>query len=125
MEALEIFRMVAQEFEEIKDDEVRKWIELVKPIVSEKRFGKMYNQALALLAAHRLKMAGKGDNTTGKIDDMMRVNSYSEGDISVGYSVSQNVNASVDAEYALTAYGLQYLSIRRLVIVPIISAGEH
>jgi len=125
MEALEIFRMVAQEFEEIKDDEVRKWIELVKPIVSEKRFGKMYNQALALLAAHRLKMAGKGDNTTGKIDDMMRVNSYSEGDISVGYSVSQNVNASVDAEYALTAYGLQYLSIRRLVIVPIISAGER
>ena len=125
MEALEIFRMVAQEFEEIKDDEVRKWIELVKPIVSEKRFGKMYNQALALLAAHRLKMAGKGDNTTGKIDDTMRVNSYSEGDISVGYSVSQNVNASVDAEYALTAYGLQYLSIRRLVIVPIISAGER
>lgn len=125
MEALEIFRMVAQEFEEIKDDEVCKWIELVKPIVSEKRFGKMYNQALALLAAHRLKMAGKGDNTTGKIDDMMRVNSYSEGDISVGYSVSQNVNASVDAEYALTAYGLQYLSIRRLVIVPIISAGER
>ena len=125
MEALEIFRMVAQEFEEIKDDEVRKWIELVKPIVSEKRFGKMYNQALALLAAHRLKMAGKGDNTTGKIDDMMRVNSYSEGDISVGYSVSQNVNASVDAEYALTAYGLQYLSIRRLVIVPIITAGER
>ena len=125
MEALEIFRMVAQELEEIKDDEVRKWIELVKPIVSEKRFGKMYNQALALLAAHRLKMAGKGDNTTGKIDDMMRVNSYSEGDISVGYSVSQNVNASVDAEYALTAYGLQYLSIRRLVIVPIISAGER
>ena len=59
MESLEIFRMVAQEFEEIKDDEVRKWIELGKPIVSEKRFGKMYNQALALLAAHRLKMAGK------------------------------------------------------------------
>lgn len=125
MEALEIFRMVAQEFEEIEDDEVHKWIELVKPIVSEKRFGKMYNQALALLAAHRLKMAGKGDNTTGKIDDMMRVNSYSEGDISVGYSVSQNVNANVDAEYALTAYGLQYLSLRRLVIVPIISAGER
>lgn len=125
MEALEIFRMVAQEFVEIADDEVHKWIELVKPIVSEKRFGKMYNQALALLAAHRLKMAGKGDNTTGKIDDMMRVNSYSEGDISVGYSVSQNVNANVDAEYALTAYGLQYLSLRRLVIVPIISAGER
>ena len=61
----------------------------------------------------------------GKVDDALRVSSYSEGDVSIGFSVSQGNNMSVDAEYALTIYGIQYLSIRRSKIIPIISAGER
>lgn len=125
MEPLELFRLVATEFSEVEDEEVKKWMELAKPFVSKKKFGNTYDHAIAYLTAHKLKMAGKGDNTMGKVDDALRVSSFSEGDASIGFSVSQGNNMAVDAEYALTIYGLQYLSIRRQRIIPIISAGEN
>ena len=125
MEALEIFRTIATEFKDVSDKDVEMWIELSKPLISEKRFGNTYQQALALLAAHRLKMAGYGDNSVGRVDDALRVSSYSEGETSISYSVSQGGNNAVDAEYTLTAYGLQFLTIRRSKIISIISAGEN
>lgn len=123
--ALRIFRIIATEFSDIADEEILKWIELAKPFVSKKKFGNTYDHALAYLAAHKLKMAGYGDTTMGKVDDALRVSSFSEGDASIGFSVSQVNNMSVDAEYALTIYGMQFLSIRRSRIIPIISAGER
>ncbi len=123
--ALEIFRMVATEFAAVADEEVFKWMGLAMPFISKKRFGKSYDHAIAYLTAHKMKMSGLGDNSMGKVDDALRVNNYHEGDASIGFSVSQANNMSVDAEYALTTYGLQYLQIRRTRIIPIISAGEY
>lgn len=125
MTPLEIFRLVATEFKDVDDAEVEKWMELTKPFISKKKFGNTYNHALAYLTAHKFKMAGYGDNTMGKVDDALRVSSFSEGDASIGFSVSQANNMATDAEFALTSYGLQYLSIRRLRIIPIVSAGEN
>lgn len=116
---------MAKEFSEIADDEIFMWIELAMPFVSKKKFGNTYEHALAYLAAHKLKMAGYGDTTMGKVDDALRVSSFSEGDASIGFSVSQVNNMSVDAEYSLTIYGLQYLSLRRSKVIPILSAGER
>lgn len=124
MTALETFRLIATEFVEISDEDIEDYVELVKPLISEKKFGNTYNMALALLVAHKLKMAGYGDTSTGKVDDALRVSSYSEGEVSISYSASQSGSISVDAEYTLTAYGLQFLGIRRSKIIPIISAGE-
>lgn len=124
MNAIQIFRLVATEFEDLTDDTVEKWLELTAPMISKKRFGKLYDQALALLTAHRLKMSGYGDTTLGRVGDSLRVGSYSEGETSVSFTVSQGTNLLADAELALTPYGLEYLSLRRLVIIPIRSAGE-
>lgn len=124
MDTLQIFRMVATEFNELAEETVNGWIELTKPMVSKKRFGKLYEQALALLTAHRLKMAGYGDNALGTVGDALKVSSYSEGETSVSFSVNQATNLQADAELALTPYGLEYLSLRRLVIISIRSAGE-
>ena len=124
MTTLEMFRTTAPEFDETPDDVIEKWIELTKPLISERKFGNTYPFALALLVAHKLKMAGYGDTSTGRVDDALRVSSYSEGEVSISYSASQSGSISVDAEYTLTAYGLQFLGIRRSKIVPIISAGE-
>lgn len=124
MSPLEIFRLIATEFGDIDDGTVEKWIELVKPLISAKRFGETYNQALALLAAHRLKMAGYGEDSNGTIGDTLRVGNYSEGETSIGFNVSQATNLLVDAELTLTAYGLQFLSLRRSRIISIVSAGE-
>lgn len=124
MEAIKIFRLVATEFEGLNNETIESWMELTAPLISEKRFGKLYNQALALLTAHRLKMAGYGDGTYGTVGDTLRISSYNEGDTSISFSVNQGTNLLADAELALTAYGLEYLSLRRLVVVSIHSAGE-
>lgn len=138
MEALEVFRLVATEFTNIPDDNVvdpetgavitygvRSFIELYADQISEKRFGKSYQKALAYLTAHKLKMSGYGDVSNGKIGDSLRVGSYSEGETSISYTTNQQTNMQIDAEYALTSYGLEFLTLRRNVIVPIVSAGER
>ena len=124
MTVIEIFRLVATEFKDLDDDKVMAWSELTAPLISKKVFGKLYDQALALLTAHRLKMAGYGDSTYGTVGDTLRIGSYSEGETSVSFTVNQGTNLLVDAELALTPYGLEYLSLRRLVVIPSRSAGE-
>ena len=109
----------------MKDDKVAQWLELTSPLISKRVFGKLYDQALALLTAHRLKMAGYGDNSYGTVGDTLRIGSYSEGETSIGFTVNQATNLLVDAELTLTPYGLEYLSLRRLVVIPIRSAGER
>ena len=125
MTALEIFRLVATEFSSMKDAKVSQWLELTAPLISKRVFGKLYDQALALLTAHRLKMAGYGDNSYGTVGDTLRIGSYSEVETSIGFTVNQPKNLLVDAELTLTPYGLEYLSLRRLVVIPIRSAGER
>ena len=122
--ALRIFRVVATEFADLSEDTVTAWFELTAPLIGKKIFGKLYDQALALLTAHRLKMAGYGDSSYGTVGDTLRISNYSEGETSVGCSVGQATNLMVDAELALTPYGLEYLTLRRLVVISIRSAGE-
>ena len=138
MEALAIFRMVATEFKDIPDEDVideetgkivtpgvRSFFALYADQISRNRFGSAYEKALAYLTAHKLKMNGYGENgASGKIGDSLRVSSYSEGETSISFSTNQGTNLQVDAEYALTVYGLEFLTLRRNAIIPIISAGE-
>ena len=138
MEALEIFRIVATEFSDLPDEDVideetgkvtqygvKTFIELYKDQISKKRFGSSYEKALAYLTAHKLKMNGYGESSTsGTISDSLRVSSYSEGETSISFSTGQQTNLQVDAEYALTVYGLEFMTLKRNAIIPIISAGE-
>lgn len=138
MEALDIFRIIATEFADMPDEDiadedtgkikqfgVKTFLELYSDQISERRFGKSYLKALAYLTAHKLKMSGYGDNSSnGKIADSLRVNSYSEGETSISFSTNQQTNLQTDAEYALTVYGLEFLTLRRNAIIPILSAGE-
>ena len=136
MKALEIFRMVAKEFSNIPDEDevdgsgavvqygINSFIDLYADQISKKRFGSSYEKALAYLTAHKLKMNGYGDVGTGTIADSLRVGSYSEGETSISYTTGQQTNLQVDAEYALTVYGLEFLTLRRNAVVPIVSAGE-
>lgn len=123
-DAVRIFRLVATEFDVLNNETVEAWLNLTAPLISKKVFGKLYDQAIALLTAHRLKMAGYGDNQYGSVGDALRVGSYTEGETSVSFNVNQGTNLMADAELALTPYGLEYLTLRRLVVISIRSAGE-
>lgn len=137
MDALEIFRLIAPEFSDIPDEDekdpetgkviqygVKSYIQLYSDQISEKRFGSTYQEALAYLTAHKLKMNGYGNVENGTIADSLRVGSYSEGETSISFTTNQQTNLQVDAEYALTVYGLEFLTLRRNAVIPIISAGE-
>lgn len=124
MTALEIVRLLAKEFDDVDDDTVSKYIELEKPNISKKKFGSSYEKALALLAAHRMKMNGLGSSEYGTIADSIHMTSFSEGESSVTFSHSQANNSQVDGEYTLTTYGLQFLTLKRTVNIPIMVGGE-
>lgn len=137
MDALAVFRLVATEFASMPDDDVvdsntgsvteygvNSFLQLYSDQISEKRFGSSYQKALAYLTAHKLKMNGYGNTENGMIADSLRVGSYSEGETSITYTTNQQSNLQADAEYALTVYGLEFLTLRRNVVIPIISAGE-
>lgn len=87
----------------------------------------MYQQALAYLAAHKMKMSGFGKTIgIGTIGDTIGLSSVSEGETSVSFSNNQAANITTDSEFGLTVYGMQYLQLRKRCIVTIVSAGvEH
>jgi len=129
---LVIFRIIGVEFSNVADDIVCQWIDLTIPLVSRKRFAHLYYQAVALLTAHRMKMAGMGITTEDPLADigqmgvgnLTRVASYSEGETSISFNQNLSQFTDKDAELALTIYGIQYLTLRNMRIMPIISAGE-
>lgn len=120
-------RLIAEEFNSITDEKLALWIEMLRPMVSRKQFGNLYEQALAYLVCHKLKMAGNGANPLGDLGAIgigFAVGSVSEGGSSVSFGANQSSNLATDAELGLTAYGVQLLQIRRMVIVPIHCSGE-
>ena len=125
MTAIEIFRLIATEFKTVPDESLGKWLELTAPYISKRRFGRLYDQALALLTAQRhCGQKRTGNSSYGTVGDTLRVGSFSEGETSIGFTTNQATNLLADGELALTPYGLEYLSLRRMVIIPIRSAGE-
>ena len=81
-------------------------------------------QAVAQLAAHKKKLAGfGGDGMEGIPVNGGGVSSYTEGGTSVSFNTTQQTNLVSDAEYGLSNYGTQVLSLRRSCIMPILLAG--
>lgn len=122
MTVIEMIRLIAPEFDWTSEADLEQWIEFAKPFVSKKQFGKLYNQALALFICHKMKVAGLGENDgMGTFADAVRFSSYSEGSRSVSFNNGRSGTA--DDELTLTPYGLQYIALRKMVVVPITSSG--
>lgn len=128
MQAIEIIHLIGKEFVSVPDSVLEKYIEMVKPLVSRKQFGNLYQHGLAYLVCHKLKLAGYGESLLGDIGGAANtdysISSVSEGGSSISFGVSQGGNLTPDAELGLTSYGVQYLQLRRSVIVPIHVSGE-
>jgi len=132
---LKIFRVVASEFADVDDDTVDTWIYLTDPLVDKRRFGKLHDQALAFLTAHRMYLAGIGQADEddpladiGKIgvDNLRRVSSFKEGQTSITFNHDQgDMNAEGDAYYELSKYGMEFLKLRKARIINIVSAGQN
>lgn len=128
MQALEMIRLIGKEFDSLSDAQIIPYIEMVRPMVSKKQFGDLYEHGLAYLVCHKLKLAGYGESLLGDLGGAANtdysVSSVSEGGSSISFGTSQGGNLTPDAELGLTSYGVQYLQLRRMVIVPIHVSGE-
>lgn len=113
-----IVKKVGTEFKSASDEDISFWTDLQAPVVSKKKFGADYNLAVALLVCHAMKMAGNGDSSLGTIANTGRLASVSEGGVSISFATS-TAGTTGDAEYQLTSYGLQFISIRNRHIMPI------
>ena len=129
MTVIEMVRLISgDEFENISDEDIEQWDEFVSPLVSKKQFGKLYERAKALLICHKLKMAGYGGDESlgalGKIGNSFIASSVSDGGSSVSFANAGPSNTQINAEYGMTVYGMQYLQILKMCVVPInISRG--
>lgn len=127
MQAIQYIRLIGKEFISLTDAELHLWVEMVRPMVSRKQFGKLYEQAIAYLVCHKLKMAGYGENPLGDMGAIgigFAVGSVSEGGSSISFGANQSSNLATDAELGLTAYGVQFLQLRRWLLSPSIAAAS-
>lgn len=127
MTQLEMFRKIAPEFQQISDDEVQGMLDLVGDILSKKRFGKMYDRAVALLAAHQftLQTMIASDENAGAATSLTSgaLVSEREGDLQRSYGGMASASSGDDMDYLLkkTVYGLQFLTLRSMCIVPVMT----
>lgn len=123
MTALELFRQMAPELADIPDDRVQLELDFQGDAVSRDKYGKYWERAVIYLAAHSLTLsqliqsgsAGSAAITGGQI--VME----KEGDLQRQYgSGTAGGSASGDGDSLLrkTAYGLLFLSLRDMLIVP-------
>ena len=116
MDQLTLLRTIAPEFEELEDTVLQTWLDLTQPLVSKSAFGAAYEQAVAYLAAHRMKMAGLGaEGAFGNIADRTGVVSYTEGATSVSFGNNTGV-AGAESSLSLTTYGMEYLRLKQTII---------
>ena len=126
MTALEILKLTVPETKNMQDDELEKWITLARPLVSEDKFGQMYEQAVALHTAHKMCLSGAFGNLAGTkltLASVQGIGSVSEGETSISLDTAGTSIAATDpmaAEYGKTIYGLQYLSLCSQVLVNIV-----
>lgn len=128
MTVIEIIRVIGSEFKDVEDDVIEQWIEIFEPMVSRKQFGKLFNQALAFLICHKMKMAGMGENALGDLSaaaNGFSVASVSDGGSSISFANIGAGNLASNAEFAMTAYGTQFLQLAKMCIVPIHVSGEE
>ncbi|MCL1987424.1 MAG: DUF4054 domain-containing protein [Firmicutes bacterium] len=132
---LATFRLIAPKLREIDNKTVLQWINLTAPLVSKRKFGNLWEQALALMTAHRMTLSGVGlfDNETETENETLpqdayqtaRVSSYSEGSVSISYNDNLEKLGNLTSDLGMTEYGVQYQSLLRLKVIPILNSGER
>lgn len=121
-------KLGAGEFDNVSQKDIEWWVEFVTPMVSKKQFGKLYDHARALLICHKLKMAGLEDNALGemgKVKNGFSASSVSDGGSSISFASSGVGNLTTNAELGMTIYGMQYLQLLKMCVIPIHISGEE
>ena len=116
---LAVFRVIAPEFSQMTDAQVKAIITLYQGFVSKKTFGEKYNLAVAYITAHmialnKLYTTTEGASTSSSIADIKR---EKEGDLEREYAIP-DASDYMSLLYK-TYYGRMYLQIMKLCSIGI------
>lgn len=115
MTQLEYFRLFAPEFSGVNDIEVQKWLTVASAIVDVSCLSpEQQNVAIALYAAHSLKLSQASLSTGGAVVGSLL--SEKEGDLERRYS---NVTTNTTSTTEQTIYGRQFDDLLK------VCAGGH
>lgn len=99
------------EFEKVDDEKIDLFLLDAQMEISPSRWGKLYQRGVLALAAHLLCLSLWTTQSNGAANRNLA--SENAGELSVSYAVP--TLTGTDADYQLTAYGQEYLRLRRLV----------
>lgn len=118
MTALEMFRIVAPEFASVSDGDVSDLITVATSQMNANLFGDLYTIAAVYLAAHAKSVADRTSGVAGPLT------SRRAGEVQESYGASVKSGASA---YESTAYGQQFLQIRRSLVgrAPMLTAQDY
>lgn len=99
------------EFEKVDEEKIDLFLLDATMEVSQARWGKLYQRGVLALAAHLLRLSLW--TTQGGGGANRNLAAESAGELSVTYATP--TLTGTDADYQLTAYGQEYLRLRRLI----------
>lgn len=106
------------EFEKVDDEKIDLFLLDAKTEISQARWGKLYQRGVLALAAHLLRLSLWTTQSGGAANRNLAAESA--GELSVTYAAP--MLTGTDADYQLTAYGQEYLRLRRLIGVGVMVA---
>lgn len=106
------------EFKDLGNDYIDLFIEDAKMEISDRCWARLYPRGVLALAAHLMRLNQLATRSKG--DAIKSTTSKSAGELSVGYAAP--TVSGTDADYQLTAYGQEYLRLRKLVGVGVMVA---
>lgn len=119
MPLTEDFLLRYHEFEKTDARRIGLFLSDAQAEVSQVRWGKLYDRGVMALTAHLLKLKADAEFSGGVASRNLA--GESAGELSVSYTAPISANGSDDF-YQLTAYGQEYLRLRRLVGVGVMVA---
>ena len=118
MPLTEDFLLRYPEFEKTDAKRIGLFLSDAQAEVSKVRWGKLYDRGVMALTAHLLKLSTDAEISGGAANRNLA--SESAGELSVSYAVP--TLTGTDADYQLTAYGQEYLRLRKLVGIGVMVA---
>ena len=111
MPTINDFRERYPEFKEVDGFRIDLFLSDAQQEISQAQWGRLFERGVLALAAHLLRLSLWATEGNGGAN--RNVVSESAGELSVGYATP--TITGTDADYQLTAYGQEYLRLRKIV----------
>lgn len=111
------------EFSAVNDTRIQALLDIANLSVSQKVWGSAFAPGMAYLVAHLLKRSGVAAGVSGGNSNAGTISSEKVGELQRSYAApAMSGSSSDDALLSTTSYGMEYLRLRRqLIVTPMVT----